>query len=48
MNFKIVHIVVKITKTLHKYVTMVTEWVHFDLCEFDDMLSMNSKEKLSK
>ncbi|KAL4025369.1 hypothetical protein IC575_013758 [Cucumis melo] len=36
----------KITKTSHKFVTRVTEpleLIHFDLCEFDDTLTRNSK-----
>ena len=36
----------RITKTLHKSVTRVTkllELIHFDLCEFDGMLTKNNK-----
>ena len=39
----------KITKTSHKSVTRVIEsleLIHFDLCEFDDMLTRNSKRYL--
>ena len=36
----------KISKTLHKYVTRVSEpqeLIHSDLCELDDMLTRDSK-----